>query len=86
MDLHSLTLQEKKGYLTISLVHNRDGKILLRSWQGIHDWYDCLKGAMAGGGSSSVADTGTGLPDSSSTDQWLLSRRNITGRDMIAGV
>ena len=68
-DLHSLTLLERKGYLTISVVHAKDGKILLRSWQGIQEWYDSLQGAMAD----------TGWPGTSTTDQWLLSRRNIAG-------
>ena len=69
-DLHSLSLSERKGYLTISLNHTKGGTLLLRSCQGIAEWYDCLKSAMA----DSV------WPASSGVDHWLLSRRNIAGK------
>ena len=38
----SITLEDKRGYLTLVLTTQRDGKILLRKPEGIRDWYSSI--------------------------------------------
>ena len=37
-----MDLTEKKGYLTISLTVHKEGKILLRSTNGIQEWFHVI--------------------------------------------
>lgn len=42
-DVNEVELLDKKGYLTVSLVLNKEGKILLRKPEGIREWFATLK-------------------------------------------
>ena len=33
----------KKGYLTISVNHTKDGRVFLRRHEGIKEWYSMIK-------------------------------------------
>ena len=41
--MDSVSLLTKKGYLTISLNHVKDGRVLLRRHEGINEWYSMIK-------------------------------------------
>ena len=38
-----VSLLTKKGYLTISVNHVKDGKVFLRRHEGIKEWYNMIK-------------------------------------------
>jgi len=38
----NITLEDRRGYLTLTLTTQRDGKILLRKPEGIRDWYSSI--------------------------------------------
>eukprot|EP00095_Tigriopus_kingsejongensis_P011317 maker-scaffold14_size734282-snap-gene-6.28 protein:Tk11317 transcript:maker-scaffold14_size734282-snap-gene-6.28-mRNA-1 annotation:"conserved hypothetical protein" len=42
-DVSEVELLDKKGYLTVSLILNKEGKILLRKPEGIREWFASLK-------------------------------------------
>ena len=42
-----MSLLTRKGYLTISLTSNKDGRILLRRHEGIREWFNTLKVGLA---------------------------------------
>ena len=42
-DVEMVDLVDKRGYLTISLLVNREGKMLLRKPEGIREWFDMIK-------------------------------------------
>ena len=42
-DVDDVALLTKKGYLTISLSHTKDGKVFLRRHEGIKEWYSMIK-------------------------------------------
>ncbi|TRY72732.1 hypothetical protein TCAL_00263 [Tigriopus californicus] len=42
-DVNEVELLDKKGYLTVSLLLNKEGKILLRKPEGIREWFATLK-------------------------------------------
>ena len=42
-DIEDVCLLTKKGYLTISLSHVKDGKVFLRRHEGIKEWYSMIK-------------------------------------------
>ena len=41
--MEEVSLLTKKGYLTISLTNNKEGRILLRRHEGIREWFNTLK-------------------------------------------
>jgi len=43
-DVSDVSLLTKKGYLTISLSHVKDGRVFLRRHEGIKEWYSMIKG------------------------------------------
>ena len=42
-DVSDVSLLTKKGYLTISLSHVKDGRVFLRRHEGIKEWYSMIK-------------------------------------------
>ena len=42
-DVEEVSLLTKKGYLTISLNHVKDGRVFLRRNEGIKEWYSMIK-------------------------------------------
>ena len=42
-----MSLLTRKGYLTISLTNNKEGRILLRRHEGIREWFNTLKVGLA---------------------------------------
>ena len=42
-DVEEVSLLTKKGYLTISLSHIKDGRVFLRRHEGIKEWYTMIK-------------------------------------------
>jgi hypothetical protein len=42
-DVEEVSLLTKKGYLTISLSHGKDGRVFLRRHEGIKEWYNMIK-------------------------------------------
>jgi hypothetical protein len=42
-DVEEVSLLTKKGYLTISLNHTKDGRVFLRRHEGIKEWYGMIK-------------------------------------------
>ena len=41
--MSDVSLLTKKGYLTISLSHVKDGRVFLRRHEGIKEWYSMIK-------------------------------------------
>jgi hypothetical protein len=48
-DIESLELVDRRGYLTITISQLREGKIFLRTTQGLQDWYNVIQASMGGG-------------------------------------
>ena len=42
-DIESLELVDRRGYLTITISQLREGKIFLRTTQGLQDWYNVIQ-------------------------------------------
>ena len=42
-DVEEVSLLTKKGYLTISITHVKDGRVFLRRHEGIKEWYNMIK-------------------------------------------
>ena len=42
-DVEEVSLLTKKGYLTISVNHTKDGRVFLRKHEGIKEWYSMIK-------------------------------------------
>ena len=56
------------------------GTVLLRSCQGIAEWFDSIQAAVAEKKRENTIWSGC-----DSIDQWLLTRRNITGMGLWGG-
>ena len=46
-EVEGIELLDKRGYLTICLSVQREGKVYLRRTEGIRDWYDGIREGMA---------------------------------------
>ena len=46
--MSDVSLLTKKGYLTISLSHVKDGRVFLRRHEGIKEWYSMIKVRLRG--------------------------------------
>ena len=46
--MSDVSLLTKKGYLTISLSHVKDGRVFLRRHEGIKEWYTMIKVILRG--------------------------------------
>ena len=47
-DIEDVSLLTKKGYLTISLSHVKDGRVFFRRHEGIKEWYNMIKVKLRG--------------------------------------
>ena len=48
-DVEEVSLLTKKGYLTVSVNHMKDGRVFLRRHEGIKEWYSMIKVILGGG-------------------------------------
>ena len=46
--MSDVSLLTKKGYLTISLSHVKDGRVFLRRHEGLKEWYSMIKVILRG--------------------------------------
>jgi len=81
-DVESLELIDKRGYLTISLLVAREGKMLLRKPEGIREWYNTIKDCTRECQERTMKSTEDfwnkrQFTDSSNIEQWLLARHKI---------
>jgi len=76
-EVDSVSLLTKKGYLTISLNHVKDGRVFLRRHEGIKEWYNMIKANVF---ESKKRRHKFDLDhNNSSVEAWLLARQNIAG-------
>ena len=68
-----VSLLTKKGYLTISLSHGREGRLLLRRHEGIRDWFGLLKAWVQE--SRARQEQQPDLQAGLTVESWLLSRQ-----------
>jgi len=75
-EVEEVSLLNKRGYLTVSLTHSKDGKLYLRRHEGIKDWFNMIQ--------ASVYESkrrrkfwvgGNPCQDQPSVEQWLLGRQ-----------
>lgn len=80
--VEDVELLDKRGYLTVSLNVGKDGRLLLRKPEGIREWHrtikECVEGCRERKGmmkSTKEFWSKRQFTDSSSMEQWLLSRQ-----------
>jgi hypothetical protein len=45
-DIDVLELVDRRGYLTITISQLREGRIYLRTTQGLQDWYNLIQASI----------------------------------------
>ena len=82
--IESISLEDRRGYLTLILTTNKDGKILLRKPEGIRDWYNSVvHHSLLEKQTTRLKTTeqfwkSRQVTDSSNIQDWLLARERVT--------
>ena len=42
-DLSSVSLEDRRGYLTLVIFCQKEGRMVVRKTEGIREWHDCLE-------------------------------------------
>ena len=42
-DMSSLSLEDRRGYLTLVIFCQKEGRLVVRKTEGIREWHDCLE-------------------------------------------
>jgi len=74
-DVEDVCLLTKKGYLTISLSHVKDGRVFLRRHDGIKEWYSMIKAYVHESRKRRIFWAGSDGVDENSVEAWLMSRQ-----------
>jgi len=74
-EVDSVSLLTKKGYLTISLSHVKDGRVFLRRHEGIKEWCSMIQANILESKRRHVHCKMSHIP--SSAEEWLLARQNF---------
>ena len=85
----SATLEDRRGYLTLVVTAQREGKLLLRKTEGIREWQQAVSGLLGGGEKGGMATTREfwsrrQFSDCQGAQEWLLARQR-TGTHRSSG-
>jgi len=76
-DIDDVCLMTKKGYLTISLSHVKDGKVFLRRHEGIKEWYSMIKANALESKANRIQHDLS--HNNLNVEAWLLARQTMAG-------
>ena len=79
--MEEVSLLTKKGYLTISLTNNKDGRILLRRHEGIREWFNTLKSKVLESKAKQVHFQQDLKSSNLNVEAWLLARKSLAGSE-----
>ena len=76
----SANLEDRRGYLTLVVTAQREGKLLLRKTEGIREWQQAVSGLLGGGEKGGMATTREfwsrrQFSDCQGAQEWLLARQ-----------
>ena len=80
-EVESMELLDKRGYLTICLVVQREGKVYLRRTEAIREWYNAIQEGMEESKArrshrvSAIFTDRRQVTDSTGMDGWVAARR-----------
>ena len=80
-EVESLELLDKRGYLTICLSMQREGKVYLRRTEGIREWYSAIREGMEESKArrshrvSAIITDRRQVADSAGMEKWVAARR-----------
>ena len=82
-------LEDRRGYLTLVVTAQREGKLLLRKTEGIREWQQAVSGLLGGGEKGGMATTREfwsrrQFSDCQGAQEWLLARQR-TGTHRSSG-
>ena len=79
----SANLEDRRGYLTLVVAAQREGRLLLRKTEGIREWQQAVSGLLGGNGERSGGGMATTrefwsrrqFSDCQGAQEWLLARQ-----------
>jgi len=86
----SANLEDRRGYLTLVVTAQREGKLLLRKTEGIREWQQAVSGLLGGGEKGGMATTREfwsrrQFSDCQGAQEWLLARQRTGHNYSLAG-
>merc|ERR1719458_111024 len=89
----SANLEDRRGYLTLVVTAQREGRLLLRKTEGIREWQQAVSGLLGGGergGGGGMATTREfwsrrQFSDCQGAQEWLLARQRTGHNYSLAG-
>merc|ERR1719483_1695029 len=76
-DIEDVCLLTKKGYLTISLSHVKDGRVFLRRHEGMNEWYSMIKANALESKANRIQHDLS--HNNLNVEAWLLARQTMAG-------
>ena len=81
----SANLEDRRGYLTLVVAAQREGRLLLRKTEGIREWQQAVSGLLGGNGNGERSGGGMAttrefwsrrqFSDCQGAQEWLLARQ-----------
>ena len=81
----SANLEDRRGYLTLVVAAQREGRLLLRKTEGIREWHQAVSGLLGGNGNGERSGGGMAttrefwsrrqFSDCQGAQEWLLARQ-----------
>ena len=94
-EIDNLSIEERKGYLTLVLVTARDSRLLLRKTEGIRDWQKSIETQLSQERQRYREMQSTNdfwnrkqfsdCHNTAAASQWLLVRENIGKKKIMGG-
>jgi len=88
----SANLEDRRGYLTLVVTAQREGRLLLRKTEGIREWQQAVSGLLGGGERSGGGMATTRefwsrrqFSDCQGAQEWLLARQRTGHNYSLAG-
>merc|ERR550525_1680500 len=86
----SASLEDRRGYLTLVVAAQREGRLLLRKTEGIREWQQAVSGLLGGGEKGGMATTREfwsrrQFSDCQGAQEWLLARQRTGHNYSLAG-